>query len=95
MRHGKSDRQHGMLGPIGIVRAGSSEQTVVILNGVQRILRGKTLGSLASEQNIPLPMVMIVINGEVVGREAIEGQALHGGDAVEIVGSLGQCLMLP
>ncbi len=67
----------------------------VVLNGQQLATSAPTVRSLLQAVGFDPRTVLVLVQGEILPQAEVAGTVLADGDAVEVVGSGGQCLALP
>lgn len=67
----------------------------VVLNGQRLATSAPTVRSLLQAVGFDPRTVLVLVQGEILPQAEVAGTVLADGDAVEVVGSGGQCLALP
>lgn len=67
----------------------------VVLNGQRLATSAQTVRSLLQAVGFDPRTVLVLVQGEILPQAEVAGTVLADGDAVEVVGSGGQCLALP
>ena len=67
----------------------------VVLNGQRLATSAQTVRSLLQAVGFDPRTVLVLVQGEILPQAEVAGTVLADGDAVEVVGSGGQCMALP